>query len=243
MKKRLMVCAMAASAALFAGVDVTSGNVYGIMRVSDTSSSNTVVAVPWVAVAGEGNVTLSNLVSTANLSEGDKLYLYDPSGTWFVYTRNASGVWEGATTLSGDAVNPAVPADSKTLDRGTGLIIQRGSTATPIYLCGRYVESVPSATSISANATTLIANPTTRIVYITTTVGTVGDKISIPKNGGAMEEYTRKADGWYGWVTTTLGGKTSRKLTKLTDGVSIAPGRGAFYICGDSGTSISWQQQ
>lgn len=242
MKKRLMICAMAASAALFAGEDVTSGNVYGIMRVSDTASSNTVVAVPWVNVGGEGNITLSNLVSTANLTTGDKLYLYEVNGTWFVYTLNASGVWEGATTLTGDAVEPAIPADTKALARGAGLILQRGNKETPIYLCGRYDASVPAATAISANATTLIANPTTETVYIAGATGATGDKISIPKNGGAMEEFTRKDDGWYGWVSSTVGGRTIRKLTKLTGGVSIEAGKGAFYICGDSATSVSWQQ-
>ena len=52
MKLRLMTCAMVASTALFALDPVISDNVYGVMRVSDTTTSNTVVAVPWVGVDG-----------------------------------------------------------------------------------------------------------------------------------------------------------------------------------------------
>ena len=59
MKLRLMICAMAAGTALFATDPTTSSVVYGVMGVSDTASSNTVVGVPWVNADAEA-ITLSS---------------------------------------------------------------------------------------------------------------------------------------------------------------------------------------
>ena len=87
MKLRLMICTIAASTALFATDPTTSSVVYGVMGVADTSSSNTVVGVPWVN-ADAGAITLSNLVSTATLDTGDIIYLYEGT-TWYGYRLNA----------------------------------------------------------------------------------------------------------------------------------------------------------
>ena len=90
---------MAASTALFA-TDVTSYT-YGVLAVSDTTSSNTVVGVPWRQVneaATPADITLSNLVSTTTLATGDIVYLYE-SGTWKGYTLSATKVWEPMTAL------------------------------------------------------------------------------------------------------------------------------------------------
>ena len=48
MKLRLMICVAAAGTALFAA-EVTS-KTYGVLAVSDTATSNTVVGVPWRTV-------------------------------------------------------------------------------------------------------------------------------------------------------------------------------------------------
>lgn len=243
MKLRLMICAMAAGTALFAA-DVTS-ETYGVLAVSDAATSNTVVGVPWrnVNEATLQDVTLSNLVSTANFSAGDIVYLYKDE-TFYAYTLSNAGVWTPNFTVStqGGVTTPNT-ADQETLTRGMGLIVQRAPAENqgPIYLCGRYDSNEPSDTSLPGGKKTLIANPTTVTNYITTATGSAGDQILVPKNGGAMDDYTRKNDGWYGWTTRTVGGYTTKKLTKLESGVPLPPGKGGFYVNkAESASSITW---
>ena len=243
MKLRTMICAMAASTALFA-TDIPSSNVYGVMSVSDTVTSNTVVGVPWMNL-GEATpasaVTLSNLVSTATLESGDIVYLYE-GATWYGYQLSAAGVWEPMTTVSGASAS-ATPdaADLKTLTRGTGLIVQRAHNQNPIYLCGRYEAATGLSSTIPAGATVLIANPLTEAKTIANTFGSTGDQISVPKNGGGLETYERRADGWYGTTTTTVGNFTVKKKVKLDNGVEIAAGKGAWYISkNDADVTIQW---
>lgn len=238
MKLRLMICTMAASTALFATDPTTSSVVYGVMGVADTSSSNTVVGVPWV------NATLSNLVSTATLDTGDIIYLYEGE-TWYGYRLNA-GVWEPYTTVTGTGnttVQTPDAADVKTLAQGKGLIVQRASCINPIYLCGRYEVATGLNTQIPAGATVLIANPATTAKAIGNDVGAVGDQICIPLNGGALKIYEKTSDGWgtYEETKTTKGGRTKTVRT-WKSGCTLAPGMGAWYEnkSENATASISW---
>lgn len=239
MKLRLMIAAVVASTALFA-VDPTS-DTFGMIRVND-NCSNTVIGVPWVNVGTTGNVTLSNLVSTATLAEGDKVYLFE-SETWYGYELNGSGEWEPMDTVSD---NPNVssgtpdPAISKTLARGSGLILERGVTNTPVYLCGRYTTD-PVSTPISANTLTLIANPNPTAKVIP--VGHTGDEIQVPLNGGGLQIYSVSNNTWYTEVeTTTTQGERTKKVRTWTPfpNLSLAPGKGAWYKSGSTGTTINW---
>ena len=238
MKFRLMICAMAASTALFA-TDVTS-DTYGVLSVTNAAAT-TVVGVPWRNVGGGemSNVTLSNLVSTTGLATDDIIYLYEGT-TWYGYKLSGTGVWEPYTTVSGTTtVSQPGSADGKTLARGTGLIIERASAANPIFLCGRYDSSTPSATSVSSGSKALVANPTTTIKYVT--VGAVGDEIRVVKDGGAMDIFERRSDGWYGTELVTVGGFSVKKKVKLASGVPLDPGKGVWYVNnGSDAVSVSW---
>lgn len=240
MKLRSMIYAMAASTALFAADYTGDGKIFGVLGVTDNASSNTVVGVPWFSVSGEA-ISLSNLVSTATLATGDIIYLYEGT-TWYGYRLNG-GVWEPFSTVA-EAPNPAISspgaADQKTLTRGTGLIIQRASNTDPIYLCGRDVTVTGGSTTVPAGGTMLIANPATVDKTIAHSTGSVGDQISVIKNGGAADIYERRDDGWYGTTTTTVGGFTVKKKTKLADGVLIGAGKGAWYFSKDTAATIQW---
>lgn len=236
MKLRLLTCVTVASAALFAN-EPTDSATYGILAVSDTTTTNTVVGVPWVNV-GEGNVTLSNLVSTATLADNDMVYFYEGT-TWYSY-KVQGGVFVPVETVSSETQTSPSAANVKTFARGTGLIIKRANTTNPIYLCGRYDTTPPTATSVPAGSQALIANPKTEAVYIT--AGATGDKISVPGNGGTRTDYVKKDDGWYGTVTDTTTYEfpvTSQQ--KLNGGVPLAAGKGAFYTNnGNAAVEISW---
>ena len=235
MKLRLMTCAMVASTALFALDPVISDNVYGVMRVSDTATTNTVVAVPWVGVDGNA-VTLSNLVSTVTLQENDIVYLYEGT-TWYAYKLLESGVWDPVTTIGESTFEQATVADKKALARGSALILQRGSTSYPVYLCGRDTDAAVS-TEILPNTLMLIANPTTEPKAMP--VGHEGDEIRVPLNGGGLQIYTIKDGKWGTEVVTKTQGSRPRTVRTWTEGCTLAPGKGAWYKSGATGITVNW---
>ena len=243
MKLRLMICAAAASTALFATEDANSAT-YAVMNVTN-AYTDTVIAVPWVGFDGTA-ITISNLVNTTTLAEGDKLYMYD-NGTWYEYTKS-EGVWTGATTIttSGDHT-----AESQVVARGSGLVLQRASAGGTVLLCGR-VDSNAIQTTIAANGKTLFANPTASAVDLNTkftaTAGAAnGDTITIPLNNGGTDKYT--FDG-----TKSEWGKMTKQATTITiNGVertrynnvwskcgSIPAGTGAWYETTGAGYTVTW---
>ena len=238
MKLRVMICAMVAGAALFAD-DVTSPT-FGMIRVTDANSCNTILGVPWKNISDDGNATLSNLVSTANLEAGDIVYLYE-NDTWCGYELSAAGVWEALTTVNGTTIVNPESADVKRLARGSGLIIQRQNNTNPIYLCGRLDDTTPSATAIAANSTVLFANPLT--TEKTISEGANGDQIRVLKDNGGTTIYEKKDGAWGTYVETKTegrGGRPGKTVRTWTPGCTLAPGMGAWYASGDAATSITW---
>ena len=238
MKLRVMICAMVAGAALFAD-DVTSPT-FGMIRVTDANSCNTILGVPWKNISDDENATLSNLVSTANLEAGDIVYLYEGE-TWLGYQLSAGGVWEALTTVNGTTIVNPESADVKRLARGSGLIIQRAHNANPIYLCGRLDDATPSATAIAANSTVFFGNPLTTEKTISSE-GANGDKIIFPKNAGGGSIIYEKKNGEWGTyvVTTTTTSRGTKKTQTWTPGCTLAPGMGAWYQAGEAAASITW---
>lgn len=244
MKLRLMICAAAASTALFAGENDATSATYAVMNVTN-AYTDTVIAVPWVGLDGS-TITISNLVNTTTLSEGDKLYMYD-NGTWYEYTKSGT-IWTGATTIttSGDH-----SAESQIVQRGTGLILQRASAGGNVLLCGR-VDSNPVTTTIAANGMTLFANPTASAVNLndkfTAAAGaTEGDTIMIPLSNGGSDPYTFNGTEWGkdDWINSEKTLSNGQKITVQepiwTSGGSIQPGTGAWYERkGASGYSVQW---
>ena len=238
MKLRLMICAMAASTALFA-TDYATSDTFGLVRVTDTST-NTVIGVPWVGATGSA-ISLSNLVSTATLAAGDVVYLYEGE-TWKAYKLSAAKVWEPFTTVGVGGTEGAPAADAKTLARGTGLIIQRASATDSIYLCGRLDTGTPSATAIAANATVFFGNPLTSTKTISSE-GANGDKIIVLKNGGGSTVYEKKDGVWGTYVESTTegrGGRPGKTVQTWTPGCTLAPGMGAWYQAGAASATINW---
>lgn len=236
MKLRLMICAAAASTALFAE-DATSAT-YAVMNVTN-AYTDTVIAVPWVGLDGNP-ITISNLVNTTTLAEGDKLYMYNSDGTWYEYTKSG-GIWTGATTIttSGDHT-----AESQVVARGSGLILQRTSAGGTVLLCGR-VDS-DSITTTIATGKTLFANPTAAAVDINTSGkfagATNGDTISIPLNNGGSDVYTFNGTEWgkMTYTETTLANGRKRKTQAWSKCGEIPAGTGAWYETTGSGYNVTW---
>ena len=242
MKLRLMICAAAASTALFATEDATSAATYAVMNVTN-AYTDTVVAVPWVGLDGD-TILVSNLVNSTTLSDGDKLYMYDNvSSNWYGYTK-VNGAWQGYTTVT-EAKITIGAADAQTAARGTGLIIQRasGSPSTNILLCGRV--GTGDVTTTIATGKTLFANPTADPVDINTkfTGAANGDTISIPLNNGGSDVYTydgTKSEWGKMTLTETEFNGRKRKTKTWSKCGSIPAGTGAWYETTGSGYTVTW---
>lgn len=237
MKLRLMICAAAASTALFATDQISA--TYAVMNVTN-AYTDTIVAVPWVGLDGTA-ITISNLVNTTTLTDGDKLYMYD-DGTWYEYTKSAAGIWTGAETITPTGSHTA---ESQVVQRGTGLVLQRkvsGAGGT-VLLAGR-VDSGTITTTI-ATGKTLFANPTATAVDINTSGkfadATNGDTISIPLNNGGSDVYTFNGTEWgkMTYTETTINGR-KRKTKSWSKCGSIPAGTGAWYETTGSGYTVTW---
>ena len=247
MKLRLMICAAAASTALFAGENDATSATYAVMNVTN-AYTDTVIAVPWVGFDGNA-ITISNLVNTTTIAAGDKLYMYGSDGKWYAYTKNAAGNLEGDITVNSESIT--IPdAAEQTVARGSGLILQRASAGGTVFLCGR-VGSDDVTTTI-ATGKTLFANPTVADVDLNDADSPFkgaanGDTITIPLNNGSTDKYT--FDG-----TKSEWGKMTKQATTITiNGVertrysnvwskcgSIPAGTGAWYETTGTGYDVEW---
>jgi hypothetical protein len=237
MKLRLMICAAAASTALFATEDANSAT-YAVMNVTN-AYTDTVIAVPWVGLDGS-TITISNLVNTTTLAEGDKLYMYD-NGTWYEYTKSGA-IWTVAETVSESGTHTA---ESQVVARGSGLILKRGSAGGTVLLCGR-VDSNSIQTTI-ATGKTLFANPTAADVDLNTKFTAAagaanGDTITLPLNNGGTDKYTFNGTEWGKMTLTeqTLANGRKRKTNTWSKCGSIPAGTGAWYETTGTGYTVEW---
>lgn len=244
MKLRLMICAAAASTALFAGDNDATSATYAVMNVPN-ANTDTVIAVPWVGLDGSA-IKISDLVNTTTLSAGDKLYMYGTDGKWYASTKNAEGQWDGSITVSGAGT---LMVASQTVDRGTALLLQRASEGGNVFLCGRVGDD--TITTTIASGKTLFANPTASAVNLndkfTAAAGaTKGDAIMIPLNNGGSDTYTFNGAEWGKFTkvedgTVTVAGQTfTRYKEQWQRGGTIPAGTGAWYTTTGAGYTVTW---
>ena len=173
MKKLLSiaVCASAVSAfATLEPVPVEVGSV-GVTKIRSTLT-NTVVAVSYSDLAGDGAITVSNIVKTTNLTVGDRLHIFTGSSTYETYVLTASGTgkyWARtvAWTLDANGVlteTETAPSSENTLAAGVGFWLVRnttgegawGGSAFDFYTYGK---PTTAALTTASRETKLIGNP------------------------------------------------------------------------------------
>lgn len=219
MKKLLTIAAIAAATTALA---VKSSNTFGILRV-DSSAAQTIVSVPWVA-AGGGDINVADVVKTANLNDGDKLYYYNGSDyTMWTLTR---GAWVQAQNESGET-----PAQS--ISRGGAIILERTNPGTCFYLYGQYASDVASTTCVQ-DGHTLLA-PSTTIDFnlnksgVMTGTPNANDRIGVPVGDSlALLKYV---DG-KGWGIQKSDFDTSK--------ATIPAGQGVWYISAGGSPTFNW---
>ena len=124
-----------------------------------------IVPVPWHSLADGGNISVSNVVKTANLTEGDTLSVYVAAEKKYnVYVLKSDKTWEPTAIYQIDANGQVSTSTSGTpqttlIPRGSGVWLERSNTDTPIVTYG-LVSATKQTTEIAA-ATTAGADGTT----------------------------------------------------------------------------------
>ena len=231
-----------------AEASVSSTNTIGVLAV-ESSAKTTAIAVPWESLDG-GEISVSNLVRTANLTPGDELKAYYPYGkNYKAWVLDENKTWQPATVVGGSS---ETAADAYPIPRGAGVWLTRADPSQPIYLVGGASASGDVKTSLEAASGgnpswNLVGNPSVEPVSVAALLdGKSGDKIIVP-TAGAPKNYVYEADkgGWGYWTTETIVLKNGRKVAKSvfkTDDANIPAGIGFWYLNSseEAGAEIDW---
>ena len=199
--------------------ELPSTNIIGVLEVNSTST-NTMTAVPWAALATDPivptNIVVRNYMMPAQLASGDTLHTLTADGVYQKYMVDASGAWTSSVatvslTKDGSSlVTETPPAAARELQRGNAVWITRNNPSTPYFLIGQYTGvdiQVPMQGSDSSTVVpTMIANPRfTPLAINDIDWGdnpTANDVVWIPSEGGVSTvlRWTRdSSDGKMKW--------------------------------------------
>lgn len=250
MKLKTLICLTAsiAATAAFADIEVQ----LGVTQVNSTNK-NTIVAVPYKGFEAGQNITVSNVVKTANLAAGDFCYVMRTDGSnlydaWELKTKSGGILqWEEVNQVSvTGGVTAVVKSPSPcttTLTPGSALWIVRNGTSrdysVPFYLWGRYEGSAPSTSFTipdgGKGAWVLVANAGSAAVSVDDLIAKIQasvaepwtkyDQIVVPRDGHEVS-FQRYKSSWNG---------TTRATTK------IDPGLGCWVKMQKAGTyTVAW---
>ena len=236
MKKLLSIAVCASAVAAFAtDTEVVCGSV-GVTAIT-SSLTNTVVAVSFTDLASSGNITVSNIVKTANLEVDDILYVFN-GNSYESYTLKASGgvkYWDKTVNYTlgtgGLSASEGTAASLATLAVGQGLWLVRGpnwnGSEFTFYIYGKPANETSVSVSAGSN---LIGNPTASDVSPTVQGGaTTGDQVLIPQNYKFPRTYTWNGTAW-SYTDSNHLKKTQAQLPV------IKAGTGFWYVAKGSAT-------
>lgn len=240
----LLSVSLLASAAAFAETSATTANVIGVLRV-DSSAKRTIVAVPWVAAGvAAGDIKVTDLVKTSNLTDGDQLHYYNGStfDSWVLVAGESgqASVWQAAVSVkgSGEAEENASP-DVQGLPRGGAILLDRKTPSAPFYLQGQVgttdiASEVIAAGTEAAPVYSLIAPPkvqneATFALSSLKFTGTIGakDRIFIYLPSGETKECQFRSGAWQ---YNTWAADTDGWMKESWTSATIPTGTGFWYV-------------
>ena len=238
--KKLLTIAVCASAvaALAVDTEITVGQV-GVTAIN-SSLANTVVATSYTDLGSDGNIVVSNIVKTANLTTGDKLYVFTSRNNYDGYTLKESGgvkYWDKDLNITIDAAGNESTTASTTpslaqLAVGKGFWLKRSSTSEPFYIYGK--PAAASTTSLTSGSIALIGNPTQDNKAPTVTNPTNGDRIMVPSDASTgLTIYTYNSTNAKWWY------RSGKMRVLLDNPPTITAGTG-FWYDPKGAAQVSW---
>ena len=214
-----------------------------ISSIPLTVGKSAMVAVAFKELSADvnQNVSVSNILSTANLVDGDMVYVYRNGGyqSWTM----TDGYWkknDGTFTLNDKGQQQSgTGADSTTTQAvGEGFWLVRkmesGAPATvTVYIYGATVDLEP--TTATHGVTTLMGNPTNADATPTITDAAAGDRIGLYAGDGKLLK-TYSYNNGYWWLPGDDGLYVNAE-------VAIPKGAGFWYnSVGSKDVSFSWEK-
>ena len=259
--------AVAASGAVADDV-FTGANVLGVTRV-ESAAEYLPLAVAWGAVGASAAAPAADaFVITANLKDGDELYVYDrAAGRYQVFTlvRDAAGdnTWAAARVVhvgtGGAEVATGSAAEEVSLARGYGAWLHRPGAAEradkAVYLAGQAESASVSITFAAATGNakfgqTLFGPPAGAAGDFALNGGAIdwsgavkGDEIRLPQTDGTLQtvEYTGTK-----WVRKYWERSANGVLRLKRDENPVIPrGQAAWYArkAGNAALTVTWSEK
>ena len=182
MKKILGVAVLMAAGAALAATELDS-SMLGFVPVA--ASGLTAVSVPVTGYTPGESIKIAEVLQTANLTAGDKLYTLNDDGTYNQYTLNSSKAWKPAkvVTVVGSQINEST-ADAPevaTVTRGKAFWIQ--TSAEQVNIMGQATTDAGSLPTLSTGWQ-MIGNPsmTTALKVSTITAPGSGSRLNVGAN-------------------------------------------------------------
>lgn len=230
---------------------VPAANRIGILR-KEAANKREIVPVPWTKFsANASDIAVSNLVKTAGLSAGDKLYVYDDTAKLYAtWELQSDKTWKPVKTVkmvNGKLeVQTADSPEVATVKRGGGVWLERQDTSKPVTLVGQHNAASPE-TQIDggtgvAPKWNLIASPAITNWNLNAICEGVDAKDRIIVSTGKEPRiYTRDSgNAKWGYITYEANDKGIVKPVRKEDDTVIAPGTGFWYVSEGGAPVIKW---
>lgn len=238
MKKTILLSGILAVCAAQAGeLNVESRNMVGALDVNVTTvQPQTLIAVPFSGYAADSAVKVKDMVKSANLAAGSKIYVPTGDGMYNTWALSSEGEWQLAKVVTidknGQPQEGTDDAADTNLSRGDSFwiepIFKDSATNGKIYLLGE--GEVEHGTSVIKSGWNLIGNASV-VAKTVNHVGEVNDQIVV-QDGSLVKYYTYSASK--GWCKSQAGKKVATEI-------SIAPGQGLWYYSMSSGDqNFAW---
>ena len=225
--------------------EIPSTNIVGVLEVASTLT-NTLAAVPWVALAEDPShadgrpVTVSNYVHTSHLQNEDSVQVADKGHIYRKWDWDKHGKkWSGAITVTKNAVFAESPAEEHSISRDSAVwVTRKDPAAKPFFLIGQYssaaveltINSAPQGEDEVDAVCTLVPNPSMEAVKINSynwgSNPHINDLIRIPN-----EQDSPVALHWNGreWGRI-IPPEPGKRVGRYTNEDEVPAGRGFWYM-------------
>ena len=240
MKKTILLSSILAVGAAFADATVNSTEV-GVMGVAMPTKA-ALIAVPFLGYDVSA-ITIADMVNTAELAVGSKLYAPNGSGQYNVWElKSGEGntkFWDKTSsnvTIGNAGTQETVTPNANTVTTARGeafwLEPAPATSAENCYLLGKPADTTGTSVAV-ADKWNLIGNTSGQPVKLPSGGFVRGDMVSVPQENGNLLTYNWKSDkNW--WLRQGAEIKDNQEIT-------IPAGQGIWFFAKGSDRTITWK--
>ena len=230
----LMLCATSLALGAAGAATVYEGQPIGSIAVT-APGKGALVAVAFKELsAADEPVSAANIVSTANLQDGDALYVY--SGGSYDAWKLEDGAWTKVVKVDAGGTHEGADAASVRAKVGEGFwLIRNGENrdyTKPFYVFGAAVAT--ASTVAKAGVKSLMGNPKREAATPTITGMADGDMVQLATGSAMLNVYTYRSskNGWTYW---------NGNVPAVVASPEIPAGTGFWYVSGGSSdVTFAW---